>query len=186
MARVSALPLEQVPQHLQEIMHAYDEELGGSEFVQVFAHAPEVYQSFIDYYFKLALETRGAITGEITELARLMVARKNDCFLWLHARLAVARHEGLTEEKIAEIDNYQTSDVFTAAEKAAIRYAEVLAGDHGSADDGLFSELREHFNEGEIIDLGMRIQTFVGYGRLIRVLDLEVGKTCPLPKASAG
>ncbi|MGB1884706.1 MAG: hypothetical protein ACPHUF_12435 [Gammaproteobacteria bacterium] len=81
MARVSAVPFENVAQPLQQIMHAYDDELGGSEFVQIFAHAPEVYQSFIDYYFNLVLEVRGAITGEITELARLMVARKNDCFL---------------------------------------------------------------------------------------------------------
>ena len=76
--------------------------------------------------------------------------------------------------------------MFTPAEKSAIRYAEVVAGHHSTADDGLFNELREHFTEGEIIDLGMRIQTFTGYGRLIRVLDLEVGKTCPLPTASAG
>jgi len=48
------------------------------------------------------------------------------------------------------------------------------------ASDKLFDILREHFTESEIIDLGMRIQTFVGYGRLIRVLDLEVGKSCPL------
>ncbi len=81
MARVSAVPFENVAQPLQQIMHAYDDELGGSEFVQIFAHAPEVYQSFIDYYFNLVLEVRGAITGEITEVARLMVARKNDCFL---------------------------------------------------------------------------------------------------------
>ena len=88
----------------------------------------------------------------------------------------------MTEEKIAEIDNYKTSDFFTAAEKAAIHYAEILAGDHASASDELFDELRVHFSEAEIIDLGMRIMTFVGYGRLIRVLDLEIGKTCPLPQ----
>ncbi len=81
MARISALPFEQVPKNLKDIMLAYDDELGGSEFVQIFAHAPEVYKSFIDYYFSLVLEARGAVTGQITELARLMVARKNDCFL---------------------------------------------------------------------------------------------------------
>ncbi len=81
MARITALPFAQVPAPLRDIMHAYDDELGGSEFVQIFAHAPEVYKSFIDYYFKLVLETRGAVTGQITELARMMVAHKNDCFL---------------------------------------------------------------------------------------------------------
>ena len=71
--------------------------------------------------------------------------------------------------------------MLTDQEKAAIHYAEVLAGDHQSADEELFEELREHFTESEIVDLGIRIMTFVGYGRLVRVLGLEIGGTCPLP-----
>ena len=63
-------------------------------------------------------------------------------------------------------------------------YAEVLAGDHQSADEALFDELREHFSEAEIVDLGIRIMTFVGYGRLVRVLGLEIGGTCPLPHSA--
>ena len=81
MARLSAIPFDKVPADLQNIMRAYDEELGGSEFVQVFAHAPEVFRKFIDFYFPLELETRGAVTTKITELARMMVAQKNDCHL---------------------------------------------------------------------------------------------------------
>ena len=81
MARVSDVPFEQVPEDLKSIMRQYDQELGGSEFVQVFAHAPEVYKSFVDFYFGLVLETRDAVNMKITELARMMVANKNDCFL---------------------------------------------------------------------------------------------------------
>jgi alkylhydroperoxidase family enzyme len=66
-------------------------------------------------------------------------------------------------------------------EKAAIHYAEVLAGDLDGADDALFDELRVQFTEEEIVDLGIRIVTFVGYGRLIRVLGLEIGGVCPMP-----
>ena len=81
MTRLSSIPFEQVPADLQAIMHQYDEELGGSGFVQVLAHAPEVFRSFIDFYFPLALKTRGAVNTKITELARLMVAQKNNCHL---------------------------------------------------------------------------------------------------------
>ena len=81
MARVSEVPFEHVPEDLQEIMRQYDVELGGSEFVQVFAHAPEVFKHFVDFYFGLVLQCRGAVTMKITELARLKVAEKNDCFL---------------------------------------------------------------------------------------------------------
>ena len=34
--------------------------------------------------------------------------------------------------------------------------------------------LREHFTEAEIVDLGWRIVTFVGYGRFIYALGLEI------------
>jgi hypothetical protein len=82
---------------------------------------------------------------------------------------------------IAELPRYRESRLLTAREKAAVRYAEVLAGDHKQAGAELFDELREHFTEADIVDLGWRIVTFVGYGRFIYALGLEIGKTCPLP-----
>jgi len=85
---------------------------------------------------------------------------------------------------IEELPRYRQSKLLTAREKAAVRYAEVLAGDHKQAGPELFDELRKHFTEGEIMDLGWRIVTFVGYGRFIYALGLEIGKTCPLPHAS--
>ena len=101
------------------------------------------------------------------------------------ARFALARQQGLTEDKIAELPRYRQSTAFTAAEKAAIRLADVLAGDHKAASDELFEELRKHYNESEILDLSWRISSFIGYGRLIRVLGLEIGETCPLGHGDA-
>ena len=87
----------------------------------------------------------------------------------------------MTEELIAEVPNYRESKLLAPHEKAAIRFAEVLAGDHLSASDELFGELREHFTESEIIDLGFRMMTYVGYTRFIAVLGIEnFGGPCPL------
>jgi len=87
---------------------------------------------------------------------------------------------------IAEISNFETSTLLSPREKAAIRYADVLAGEHQKASTELFDDLRAHFTEAEIIDLGLRIVTFVGYGRLIHALGLEIGHTCPIPTADTG
>jgi len=81
MPRVSAVPFAQVDPELQAVMHEYDKELGGSEFVQVFAHAPEVFKSFINFYFPLVTTTRGSVDMKLTELVRLKVAEKNECNL---------------------------------------------------------------------------------------------------------
>ena len=81
MSRISSLAFEDTPTYLQDIMREYDDELGGSEFVSVIAHAPETFKSFIDYYFGLVTKTSGKIDMVLTELVRLMVAKRNDCFL---------------------------------------------------------------------------------------------------------
>lgn len=81
MDRVSKVPFEQVDAELQAIMREYDQELGGSEFVQVLAHAPEVFKSFINFYFPLVSGEQGNVDVKLTELARLKVAERNDCNL---------------------------------------------------------------------------------------------------------
>ena len=81
MPHIGYLPFDKVDSELQAVMHEYDDELGGSEFVQVFAHAPDVFKSFIKFYFPLISETRGTIDMKLTELVRLKVAELNDCHL---------------------------------------------------------------------------------------------------------
>jgi alkylhydroperoxidase family enzyme len=48
-----------------------------------------------------------------------------------------------------------------------------MAQDHHKLDDALFGELRGHFTDPEIIELGMVTGQFIGFGRLVAALDLE-------------
>ena len=45
------------------------------------------------------------------------------------------------------------------------------------------SRMREHFSDEQILELGMMIGQFIGFGRLLMVLDLE-SKFCPVEPAS--
>jgi alkylhydroperoxidase family enzyme len=83
---------------------------------------------------------------------------------------------GLTEEKISELDH--DSNTFSRREQLALVYAEKLAIDHRSADDAFFDELRTEFSDAEIIELGMMAGQYIGFGRLLMVLDLTP-KFCP-------
>jgi len=82
---------------------------------------------------------------------------------------------------LVTILDYEQSPLFTPREKAALHFAELMAGDHKKISDELFTRLRQYFTESEILELGWRIAMFVGYGRLVYALGLEdVGKLCPL------
>ncbi len=99
----------------------------------------------------------------------------------MSAVYASARDQGLTEEMLRALPGYATSDLFTPAEKAAFKLADVMAGDHRSMTDGLMDELKQYYSEPQIMALGWRIAVFVGYGKLVYVTGLEsVGAPCPV------
>ncbi len=54
-----------------------------------------------------------------------------------------------------------------------------MATDHHNMDDEFFDRARLHYNDEQILELGMMIGQFIGFGRLLMVLDLE-SKFCPV------
>jgi alkylhydroperoxidase family enzyme len=90
----------------------------------------------------------------------------------MKVRYAGARHAGLTEDKVAAI-NDETSTLLSPRERAAVRYAEKLAVDHQKVDDELWSELRRHFSEAEIIELTVHTTLYIGLGRFNEVIGLD-------------
>jgi alkylhydroperoxidase family enzyme len=81
--------------------------------------------------------------------------------------------EGVTDSVVAALYDYESSSEFTPREKLALRFAEYMAINHHQIDDRFVQELRQEFNAAEIIELGIMIGLFIGYGRLLAVLDLE-------------
>jgi alkylhydroperoxidase family enzyme len=74
--------------------------------------------------------------------------------------------------KIAAL-NDPDSDLFSPRERAALTFAELMATDHLKVDDRVFAELRRHFSEAEIVELGVSTALFVGLGRFNAVLGID-------------
>ena len=81
--------------------------------------------------------------------------------------------QGLDEEKICELDLPEEQRTFTRREALAVRFAEKMALDHRSIDDGFVAELRTEFTDPEIVELGMMIGQYLGFGRLLVALGID-------------
>jgi alkylhydroperoxidase family enzyme len=46
-------------------------------------------------------------------------------------------------------------------------------------DDDFFDRMKAEYSDEQILELGMMIGQFIGFGRLLMVLDLE-SKICPV------
>jgi alkylhydroperoxidase family enzyme len=80
---------------------------------------------------------------------------------------------GLTESKIGKLAEWRTASEFTERERLALEFAELMARDHHSIGDDFFVRMRKEFTDPEIVELGMAIGQYIGFGRLLMVLDLE-------------
>jgi len=91
----------------------------------------------------------------------------------MKGRFASATQAGLTEDKISKIVEWKTNKTFDTREKLALQFAEKLALNHKSLDDAFFSDMKRQFSDPEILELGMMIGQYIGFGRLMRALDID-------------
>jgi AhpD family alkylhydroperoxidase len=129
-----------------------------------FAHCPE--QALGLMAFGGALKQNRSLPERLVELVRLRVAFFNQCRSCMAIRYADAVADGVTEGLVCSLERPQEAENLSAAEKAAIRYGELMATDHLAIDDAVHEELRRHFTEAQIVELGMTVAFFVGFGRL--------------------
>lgn len=70
----------------------------------------------------------------------------------------------MLEDDIDEgVANYRDSPRFTQAEKLALRYSELMAVNPDAIGAGFYEELRRHYSEAEIVELGTFIGFNIGY-----------------------
>ena len=89
-------------------------------------------------------------------------------------RYALGRREGITEELVAALRDYERGP-FSEREKAALRYADRLFTDHHAVDDALWKDLRARFGEEELLELSWVLVEFIALGKLIYVLGIRHG-----------
>ena len=89
-------------------------------------------------------------------------------------RYALGRRQGITEEVVAALPNYQTGP-FTERERAALRYADQMYFDHHKVDDALWAQVRARFSEDEALELSWVIAEFIALGKIIKVIGIPFG-----------
>jgi len=137
---------------------------------QIYAHRPEIARKHAE--FGRTLRQERILPSRLVELVRLRVAFWNQCRSCMAARYEEAIDDGVTEALVCSLERPEEADDLSEAEKAALRYADLMATDHLAVDDAVFDRLRACFTEPEIVELGVHLAVFVGFGRLSATWDL--------------
>jgi alkylhydroperoxidase family enzyme len=139
----------------------------------ILAHRPEIATALSRV--GASLVKHSALPPRLTELVRLRIAFHNQCRSCMAVRYTSAIDDGLDEDLVCSLEAPHEAVDLTLAERAALRYADLFASDHLAIGDAVYDDLRRHFDEGEIVELGMHCAHYVGMGRLVatwQVTDL--------------
>ena len=164
MSRIEVLQPEQWDPELRELTHADRATPLEQGLMRMFAHTPGQAKGLAA--FGGALKINRTLDERLVELVRLRVAFHNQCKSCMAIRYQDALDAGLNEDLVCSLENPVEADNLSAAEKAAIAYGEAFATNHLSIDDDTYDGLREHFSEAQIVELGLTVAFFVGFGRL--------------------
>lgn len=83
------------------------------------------------------------------------------------------RFEGFSEEQVKAIPNWSVADCFSPLERAVLAYTDGLVLEQGRVSDGVFSALKEHLSEVEILELTYITCTYMIHAVMSRALRLE-------------
>jgi alkylhydroperoxidase family enzyme len=68
-------------------------------------------------------------------------------------RHAVGVKQGVDAATLAELPCWRDSAAFSARERAALAFCEEIVADDREVSDACFASVREHFSEGDIVEL---------------------------------
>lgn len=148
---------------------------------EVGANAPELMAWYKDEFYG-RLFYGGRVETRIKELMRYRLSMTHGCAYCNKGNRDAATRAGVTAEQLARIMN-EEAPCFDARERAVLALADqiVLTNMHGELTPALVAQLRPHFDDAQIFELGMVAGILTGMAKFIFVFDLvEKEANCPI------
>lgn len=172
MARISRLGRRDVDEGVGVIYDRYVRQRGNvPNMFRTVAHRPEILQTMIAH-LEAVLNT-GTLPTALKELVIVRTSQMNACEYCLASHSLLARKLGYSDAQIAALPHFEASDLFTPAEKAALRLAERLTRNERPLEEAELAELKAHYTEGEIVELMAASGLFNYFNRFNNLLAME-------------
>jgi uncharacterized peroxidase-related enzyme len=140
----------------------YEETLGftpNSLFTMM--HRPKIAAAFLELN-QAVMDNQGRLTPALKRQIAYLSSQTTGCrYCEAHAIRAAARY-GSEEDKMKNLWNYKTYPAFSVAERAAFDFAIAASQVPNSVNDAIADALREHWDEGEIVEIAGVVALF-GY-----------------------
>lgn len=174
MAHIAPMPLDQVSDpELRDLIEKC-EATGAFDpvFLGIVARVPAQAKPMLNVL--LMAFTQGNVDHKLKEVIRILLARFSEDSYFAALRSKKAREAGLTEEDIeAGVEDYEDAAQYGEAEKWALRFADQMFLDATKVDAAFYDNLKQHYTEAQIMELGAFIALFHAVHMWTRTLDAQ-------------
>lgn len=146
-------PLDTVDPEIADLARFFESTLGFTpNSVMTMQRRPAIARAFIDLN-RAVMHNEGRITSEQKRLIAYMSSVSSGCrYCQAHSALAAKRF-GLSEERLEALWSYQSSPLYSDAERAALDFAIAASSIPNVVNDEISERLHKYWDEGEIVEI---------------------------------
>jgi len=158
-AHMQPLPFDDLPEDIQERFLHYKKTRGFTpNSIQTMVRRPNIVRAFMQ--LNQAVLYEGTVSEELKMLVSLIASQVAGC-RYCQAHMAnLSKIYKASAEKIDKVWEFEQSDLFSDAERAALRVAYSGALAPSEATQEQFDELYKHFDEGQVVEIVASISLF--------------------------
>jgi AhpD family alkylhydroperoxidase len=124
------------------------------------------------------LNTGTGLEANIMEMMRLLASSMNGCQFCVQYHTVELRKKNETEERIAGVKQWRSSDLYTQRERAALAWTEAVTNiQDGHAPEEVYDEVRKHFSDVETVNLTLVVTTINAWNRIAIALGQHKGRS---------
>jgi alkylhydroperoxidase family enzyme len=155
----------------------------GLEPFEIWAHQPKMMMGM--GRFNQAIRGGKTVNERIRNLVELKGAQMIGCEFCVDLGSQICRNSGFTDEELLALPRYQSCDLFTDQEKAALDYAVAVMRTPVEVTDELFDRMKGHFSDKQLVEI-TALLTLVNVDRFnaafgIGSAGFSAGRVCVLP-----
>lgn len=142
----------------------------------VFANVPYVFDHATGHFGMFGMFAEKSVSeldAAVRELGIMRAGYAQASQFVYSQHCKAARRNGVSEEKIQAIPQWQVADVYDAKERAVLAWADALILQGGRASDELFEALHSHLSDEDILELTYHIMGYNLHAVCCKALRLE-------------
>ena len=119
---------------------------------------------------------KSGLEARLLELVRMRASQINGCAFCIDMHSKDARAEGESEQRLYGLSAWRETPFYTDRERAALEWTEsVTLVSRDQVPDEVYERVRQHFSEGELIDLTLAVAMINTWNRVAIAFRAEPG-----------